>query len=126
MRNIPTIEEKFSLPIISQIFPDVKIVLKDKPDVQSVDGSWGIEVVSAVTSVIREALNIVHNGKEIHDKEGYEFSLGDGCGYIIKNSDHASQDAVCQFVSAYIKKLQKLNNDNYSGFKKNRREFPLL
>ena len=84
MRNIPTIEEKFSLPIISQIFPDVKIVLKDKPDVQSVDGSWGIEVVSAVTSVIREALNIVHNGKEIHDKEGYEFSLGDGCGYIIK------------------------------------------
>ena len=118
MRNIPTTEEKSSLPIINRIFPDVKFVLKDKPDVQSVDGSWGIEIVSAVTPAIRAALNNMHNGKEIHDKDGYKFSLVDGCGYIIKDSNHASQDIICQFVSAYIKKLQKLNDDNYSGFKR--------
>lgn len=116
MRNDSTTEETLSLPIIKQVFPGVEFVLKDKPDVQSTDSSWGIEVVSAVAPIIREALNIAHNGKAVHDKAGYKFEYEDGYGYIIKNADYASRDVIYQFVSAYIKKLQKLNNENYSGF----------
>lgn len=57
MRQEPTVEEKIAYSIVKEMFPDIKFELKDKPDIQAIDKSIGIEVVNGLSSEAEKYLN---------------------------------------------------------------------
>lgn len=57
MRQEPTVEEKIAYSIVKEMLPDIKFELKDKPDIQAIDKSIGIEVVNGLSSEAEKCLN---------------------------------------------------------------------
>lgn len=66
MRKEPTAEEKTAYFVIKEMFPNIRFELKDKPDIQALDKSIGIEVVNGTPSEVEKFL---HTKKKIHQKK---------------------------------------------------------
>lgn len=66
MRKEPTAEEKTAYFVIKEMFPNIRFELKDKPDIQALDKSIGIEVVNGTPSKVEKFL---HTKKKIHQKK---------------------------------------------------------
>lgn len=129
--------EAMALQIIqdSHMFDGTDFVLKDKPDIQSVDKSWGIEVVRAIDNDIvqiedafRRKNMIPNSVKGIRvDGEIIEESTKccDESGEILVETECSikrmammayGKNEFAVTIERIIQKLEKLQQGNYDGF----------
>ena len=102
-RNKPTEQEKQALTIVRQLLPNIEFELKDSPDIQAKDKSIGIEVVDGVSEEVERYLN-TKNRAVIEN--------------LFLDSKYFLGKQTIAFTTQYSKKLKKLNNGNYDGYKK--------
>lgn len=107
MRQEPTVEEKIAYSIVKEMFPDIKFELKDKPDIQAIDKSIGIEVVNGLSS---EAEKYLNTKRKTLEKQKSESPFLDARKFTF--------DLFISFETQYEAKLKKLNAGNYDGFQK--------
>lgn len=120
--------ETLALKILkaTHMFDDVELTLKDKPDIQAEDKSWGIEVVRAIDGNIAQIQNIFWDkGKMPHsvpDKievDGYEKYDQNGQKYERRMSVRVyGMDEFTLTQRCIDQKLKKLKAGNYDGFSK--------
>lgn len=121
----------------THMFDDVVLTLKDRPDIQAEDKSWGIEVVRAIDRDVTQIQKVFRNKNRIpHSVDGIEVSGSQSTTRT--KSYNASGELVIEVecsirrmnIMAYGKseenttlqcitrKLEKLQNGNYDGFSK--------
>lgn len=120
--------EALALKILKTIhmFDDVVLTLKDRPDIQAEDKSWGIEVVRAIDREAVKAQNVFWNkGKMPHsvpgkiEVDGYEKYDPNGQEYERKMSIRlCGIDEFTLTQRCIDQKLKKLKEGNYDGFAK--------
>lgn len=109
MRKEPTAEEKTAYFVIKKMFPNIKFELKDKPDIQALDKSIGIEVVNGTPSKVE---------KFLHTKEKNMSKESPKAPNPFLNAKQFSCDIIDAFMNQYESKLKKLNAGNYNGYQK--------
>lgn len=109
MRQEPTIEEKAAYSIVKEMFPNIKFELKDKPDIQALDKSIGIEVVNGLSSEVEEFLNSKRKNASLEKKKPKSPFL---------DTKRFASNLFISFENQYKTKLDKLNAGNYYGFQK--------
>lgn len=107
MRREPTVEEKIAYSIVKEKLPNIKFELKDKPDIQAVDKSIGIEVVNGLSL---EAEKYINTERTILEKQKLENPFLDARKFAF--------NLFITFENQYEAKLKKLNAGNYDGFQK--------
>lgn len=107
MRKEPTAEEKTAYFVIKEMFPNIRFELKDKPDIQALDKSIGIEVVNGTPSEVEKFL---HTKKKNTSKERPK------APNPFLDSKQFSCDIIDAFMNQYESKLKKLNAGNYNGY----------
>ena len=96
MRQEPTVEEKIAYLIVKEMFPDVKFDLNDKPDIQAIDKSIGIEVVNGLSS---EAEKYLNTKRKTLEKQKSESPFSDARKFTF--------DLFISFEKQYEAKLKK-------------------
>ena len=109
MRKEPTAEEKTAYFVIKEMFPNIKFELKDKPDIQALDKSIGIEVVNGTPSKVE---------KFLHTKEKNTSKESSKAPNPFLDAKQFSCDIIDAFMNQYESKLKKLNAGNYNGYQK--------
>ena len=120
-------EECYMKQRLEYLFPDtfVELKVKDKPDLQSLDGKYGIEVTSAIPKdeqeVLQLSIDILSNMAKKPEQAKDKISKLGGklMGIALAGPHHDCAEHYGYVKSCIKKKLDRLNSGEYSFFENN-------
>lgn len=125
--------ECYAKIVLEELYPEEfqNLLIIDKPDLQSIDGSVGIEVTNAIDKNVMEAEKLYSEiscnsakkpQKALKRIEECGHKLEDGVLFYSKKGilDYSlSENSFCSIIKSFDNKLTKLNGGQYKPFKNN-------
>ncbi|OFS23018.1 hypothetical protein [Clostridium sp. HMSC19A10] len=117
--------ECYAKVVLEELYPEdfMNLEIKDKPDLQTNDGEWGIEVTNAIDKDQRnaESLYVDIEYNRVRDKEGALAKINKLGGKLYGGSlaGKPGTDSFDLILSAFDSKLNLLNGEGYKQFKLN-------
>lgn len=117
--------ECYAKIVLEEFYPEqfISLKIKDKPDLQSKDDNFGVEVTIAIDRMELQAENLYSDitYNRVRDKRN-SLKRIEKCGYKVENGILYGKGSINSFdliLKVFDNKLNKLNGKGYKHFNKN-------